>query len=121
MLSHRNLVNNGMAIGRALQCEAEDRICAPVPLYHCFGSVIGCMVSAVYGATLILPSAQFDARATLEAVAAERATTLYGVPTMYIAELEHPDFAQLRHELSAQGRDVRRALPHRAHEKGRRS
>ncbi len=93
MLSHRNLVNNGMAIGRALQCEAEDRICAPVPLYHCFGSVIGCMVSAVYGATLILPSAQFDARATLEAVAAERATTLYGVPTMYIAELEHPDFA----------------------------
>ena len=93
LLSHRNLVNNGMAIGIALKCEAEDRICAPVPLYHCFGSVIGCMVSGVYGATLILPSAQFDARATLEAVAAERATTLYGVPTMYIAELEHPEFA----------------------------
>jgi fatty-acyl-CoA synthase len=92
LLSHRNLVNNGMAIGLALQCEAGDRICAPVPLYHCFGSVIGCMVSAVNGATLILPSAQFDARATLEAVAVERATTLYGVPTMYIAELEHPDF-----------------------------
>jgi len=93
MLTHRGLVNNGMAIGIALRCEAEDRICAPVPLYHCFGSVIGCMVSGVYGATLILPSAQFDARATLEAVAAERATVLYGVPTMYVAELEHPDFA----------------------------
>jgi fatty-acyl-CoA synthase len=93
MLSHRNLVNNGRGIGIALNIGPEDRIVAPVPLYHCFGSVIGCMVSAVYGAALILPSAQFDARATLEAVAAERATTLYGVPTMYIAELEHPDFS----------------------------
>jgi len=93
LLTHRGLVNNGRGIGIALKIEPDDRICAPVPLYHCFGSVIGCMVSGVYGATLILPSAQFDARATLEAVAAERATTLYGVPTMYVAELEHPDFA----------------------------
>lgn len=93
LLTHRGLVNNGMAIGIALRCEPDDRICAPVPLYHCFGSVIGAMVSGVYGATLILPSAQFEPRATLEAVAAERATTLYGVPTMYVAELEHPDFA----------------------------
>jgi fatty-acyl-CoA synthase len=92
MLSHRNLVNNGRGIGIALKISPEDRIVAPVPLYHCFGSVIGCMVSAVYGAALILPAAQFDARATLDAVAAERATTLYGVPTMYIAELEHPEF-----------------------------
>ncbi|MBZ5582334.1 MAG: AMP-binding protein [Acidobacteriia bacterium] len=92
MLTHRNLVNNGMAIGIALQAGPEDRICAPVPLYHCFGSVIGLMVSAVYGAAIILPSAQFDGLATLEAVAAERATTLYGVPTMYVAELERPEF-----------------------------
>lgn len=92
MLTHRGLVNNGRGIGIALDAGAEDRICAPVPLYHCFGSVIGCMVAAVYGAALILPSAQFDARATLEAVEAERATTLYGVPTMYVAELEHPEF-----------------------------
>jgi fatty-acyl-CoA synthase len=92
MLSHRNLVNNGRGIGLALKIGPEDRIVAPVPLYHCFGSVIGCMVSAVYGAALILPSPQFEARATLEAVSEERATTLYGVPTMYIAELEHPDF-----------------------------
>jgi len=92
LLTHRGLVNNGRGIGIALAITPDDRICAPVPLYHCFGSVIGCMVSGVYGAALILPSAQFDPRATLAAVAAERATTLYGVPTMYIAELELPDF-----------------------------
>jgi fatty-acyl-CoA synthase len=92
MLTHRGLVNNGMAIGLALKVTEEDRICAPVPLYHCFGSVIGGMVSCVNGAALILPSPQFEALATLQAVERERATTLYGVPTMYVAELEHPRF-----------------------------
>ena len=92
MLTHRGLVNDGMGIGLCLKAKPADRICAPVPLYHCFGSVIGSMVSTVYGATLILPSAQFDARATLAAVEKERATALYGVPTMYVAEMEHPDF-----------------------------
>jgi fatty-acyl-CoA synthase len=94
LLSHHNLVNDGLAISRALHATFTDRICAPVPLYHCFGSVIGCMVSVTSGAALILPSAQFDARSTLAAVAAERATALYGVPTMFIAELMHPDFSQ---------------------------
>ncbi len=92
MLTHRNLVNNARAMSQSLRMTEEDRICAPVPLYHCFGSVIGTMVSLVSGAALILPSAQFDARATLEAVHAERATSIYGVPTMFIAELAHPDF-----------------------------
>ena len=92
LLSHHNLLNNGMAISLALRATHQDRICAPVPLYHCFGSVIASMVSVVTGATLILPSAQFDARATLEAVHRERATAVYGVPTMFIAELVHPDF-----------------------------
>jgi len=92
LLTHRGLLNNGMAIGLMLKAEETDRICAPVPLYHCFGSVIGSMVSVVYGATLILPSAQFDPVATLQAVAREKATALYGVPTMYVAELEHPQF-----------------------------
>jgi fatty-acyl-CoA synthase len=92
MLSHRNLVNDGMGIGRCLKAEPDDRICSPVPLYHCFGSVIGSMVATVYGAAFILPSPQFDARATLQAVERERATVLYGVPTMYVAELELPDF-----------------------------
>jgi fatty-acyl-CoA synthase len=92
LLTHHNLVNNGLAISRALRATHADRICAPVPLYHCFGSVIGCMVSLTTGAALILPSPQFDVLATLSAVAAERATALYGVPTMFIAELTHPDF-----------------------------
>ena len=93
MLTHRNLVNNGYAMSLCLRMTCDDRICAPVPLYHCFGSVIGTMVSLVSGAALILPAPQFDTRATLEAVHAERATAIYGVPTMFIAELEHPDFA----------------------------
>ena len=94
LLTHRNLVNNGMAIALALEATEQDRICAPVPLYHCFGCVIGCMVSVVTGAALILPSAQFDPLATLEAIHAERATAVYGVPTMFIAELEHPEFSR---------------------------
>ena len=92
LLTHRNLLNNGMGMALGLKATEHDRICAPVPLYHCFGSVIGSMVSVTSGATLILPSAQFDARATLEAVHAERATALYGVPTMFIAQLMHPEF-----------------------------
>jgi fatty-acyl-CoA synthase len=95
LLSHHNLLNNGMAIGLALGCTGDERICAPVPLYHCYGSVIGCMVALVNGAAIILPSAQFDALATLRAVQDERATALYGVPTMYVAELEHPEFPRL--------------------------
>ena len=92
LLTHRNLLNNGMGMALGLKATEHDRICAPVPLYHCFGSVIGCMVSVTSGAALILPSAQFDARATLDAVHAERATALYGVPTMFIAQLMHPEF-----------------------------
>ena len=92
LLTHRGLVNDGLGISIALKATSEDRICAPVPLYHCFGSVIGSMVSVVSGATQILPSAQFDARAVLEAIHNERATIVYGVPTMYVAELEHAEF-----------------------------
>jgi fatty-acyl-CoA synthase len=92
LLTHRGLLNDGMAIGLRLKADDDDRICAPVPLYHCFGSVIASMVSTVYGSALILPGAGFDARATLQAVQNERATMLYGVPTMYVAEMELPDF-----------------------------
>jgi fatty-acyl-CoA synthase len=109
LLTHRGLVNNGMAIGLMLQANEYDRICAPVPLYHCFGSVIGSMVSVVYGATLILPSAQFDALATLEAVHREKATALYGVPTMYVAELGHPEFD--RFDLSSLKKGVMSGAP----------
>jgi len=92
LLTHRGLVNDGLGISIALRASSEDRICAPVPLYHCFGSVIGSMVCVVSGATQILPSAQFDALATMQAVHRERATIVYGVPTMFVAELEHPQF-----------------------------
>jgi fatty-acyl-CoA synthase len=94
LLTHRNLLNNGYYIGRRLKAAAGDRICAPVPLYHCFGCVIGVMVALTSGATLVLPAAQFDALATLEAVQEERCTAIYGVPTMFIAEFEHPRFRE---------------------------
>jgi len=92
MLTHYNLINNGAAMATGLKATPRDRICAPVPLYHCFGSVIGSMVSVTSGATLVLPSARFDALTTLKAVHEERATALYGVPTMFIAQLSHPEF-----------------------------
>jgi fatty-acyl-CoA synthase len=94
LLTHRNLLNNGYYIGLRLKATEKDRICAPVPLFHCFGCVIGVMVALTSGATLVLPSAQFDALATLEAVEAERCTAVYGVPTMFISEFEHPRFAE---------------------------
>ena len=94
MLTHRNLINNGNLMGNNMRITARDRICAPVPLYHCFGCVIGVMVAMTHDATLVLPAAQFDPLATLEAVQAERCTALYGVPTMFIAEFEHPEFSR---------------------------
>ena len=92
LLTHRNILNNGLMIAHALHASDQDRICVPVPMYHCFGCVIGTMVSVTTGAAMILPSAQFDPHAALEAVERERATAIYGVPTMFIAELEHPEF-----------------------------
>jgi fatty-acyl-CoA synthase len=94
LLSHRNILNNGLLIGRQLKFTERDRICVPVPMYHCFGCVIGTMVALTRGAVMILPAPQFDALATLEAIAVERATAVYGVPTMFIAELEHPEFSR---------------------------
>src|SRR6185437_7531542 len=88
------LVNNGLLIGQRLKMTEQDRICVPVPLYHCFGCVIGTMVALTSGAAMILPAPTFDALATLEAIHRERATALYGVPTMFIAELAHPEFSR---------------------------
>jgi fatty-acyl-CoA synthase len=94
LLTHHNLVNNGMAFAAGLCVTEQDRICVPVPLYHCFGCVIGSIVWIVSGCAMVIPAARFDALATLQAVASERATALYGVPAMFIAELEHPDFGR---------------------------
>ncbi|MCC6527206.1 MAG: AMP-binding protein [Polyangiaceae bacterium] len=92
-LSHRNILNNGFFVGEAMRLGPEDRLCIPVPLYHCFGMVLGNLACITHGSAMIFPSEGFDARATLAAVEAERCTALHGVPTMFIAELDHPDFA----------------------------
>jgi fatty-acyl-CoA synthase len=94
LLTHRNLVNNAAVISGGLKISERDKICVPVPLYHCFGCVIGTLVMVVRGATMILPAATFDPLATLQAIHDERASVIYGVPTMFIAELDHPDFCR---------------------------
>jgi fatty-acyl-CoA synthase len=93
MLTHRNLLLNAYYVGVCQKFTESDRICIPVPFYHCFGCVLGTLCSTVYGAAMIVPAEHFDPEATLNAIESERATTLYGVPTMFIAQLEHPTFA----------------------------
>jgi fatty-acyl-CoA synthase len=92
-LTHHNILNNGFFVGELCSYTETDRVCIPVPFYHCFGMVMGNLGCTSHGAAMIIPSRSFDPRATLAAVAAERCTSLYGVPTMFIAELNHPDFA----------------------------
>ncbi len=92
-LSHHNILNNGFFIGETLGYTSADRVCVPVPFYHCFGMVLGNLAIVTHGACIVLPSEAFEARAVLEAVAKERCTSLYGVPTMFIAELGDPFFA----------------------------
>jgi fatty-acyl-CoA synthase len=91
-LTHHNILNNGYFIGERLRYSEHDKVCIPVPLYHCFGMVIGNLACLTHGSTMVLPGEGFDPRATLAAVAEERCTSLYGVPTMFIAELDHPEF-----------------------------
>lgn len=98
MLSHRNLLLNAYYVGDAQRFTADDRVCIPVPFYHCFGCVLGTLAAAVYGAAMIVPADSFQARATLDAIERHRATVLYGVPTMFIAQLQDP---------SLPGRDLR--------------
>ncbi|WOX04908.1 AMP-binding protein [Microbulbifer pacificus] len=92
-LSHRNILNNGFFVAESIGLTEKDRLVIPVPLYHCFGMVMANLGCVTHGATMIYPGEGFDPRAVLETVSAERATALYGVPTMFIAELDHPDFA----------------------------
>jgi fatty-acyl-CoA synthase len=94
LLTHHNLVNNGRIIAHGLRYTEQDRLCSPVPMYHCFGCVIGTMAVIVSGAALILPAPSFDPLATMKAIHDERATSIYGVPTMFIAQLTHPEFSR---------------------------
>ncbi|HWD59548.1 MAG TPA: AMP-binding protein [Stellaceae bacterium] len=91
-LTHHNILNNGFFIARAMKFTEADRLCIPVPLYHCFGMVLGNLACMTHGAAMVYPSEAFEPLATLEAVEAERCTALHGVPTMFIAEMDHPDF-----------------------------
>ncbi|BAJ26533.1 MULTISPECIES: AMP-binding protein [Kitasatospora] len=91
-LSHRNILNNGYFVGELCNYTERDRICIPVPFYHCFGMVMGNLAAVSHGACTVIPAPAFDAATTLAAVAAERCTSLYGVPTMFIAELADPGF-----------------------------
>jgi fatty-acyl-CoA synthase len=94
MLSHRNLVLNAYYVGDCQRFTENDRICVPVPFYHCFGCVLGVLAAAAYGAALVTPAEYFNAEATLAAIEREKATALYGVPTMFIAQLESAEFAK---------------------------
>jgi fatty-acyl-CoA synthase len=93
-LTHFNIVNNGFFVGEGMRLTAEDSICIPVPLYHCFGMVLGVLAAMTHGAASVLSGDGFDPLAVLETVQSERCTALYGVPTMFIAELEHPRFGE---------------------------
>jgi fatty-acyl-CoA synthase len=92
-LSHHNILNNANLQGGMLRYTEADRICIPVPLYHCFGMVLGNLAAVASGACMVYPAESFEPEATLAACASERCTSLYGVPTMFIAQLEHPTFA----------------------------
>jgi fatty-acyl-CoA synthase len=92
-LTHHNILNNGFFIGEACGYTPEDRVCIPVPFYHCFGMVLGNLACTTHGACIVVPAPAFEPGATLRAVVQERCTSLYGVPTMFIAELDLPDFA----------------------------
>ena len=95
-LSHHNVLNNGFFTGERVRYTPDDRICVPVPFYHCFGCVLGNLAALTHGSAIVLPAESFDPEACLRAVQTERCTSLYGVPTMFIAELEHPAFASYR-------------------------
>ncbi|MEO6413815.1 MAG: AMP-binding protein [Pedococcus sp.] len=92
-LSHRNILNNGFFVGELCRYTEADRVCIPVPFYHCFGMVMGNLACTTHGATMVIPAPGFDPAATLKATADEKCTSLYGVPTMFIAEWSLPDFA----------------------------
>jgi fatty-acyl-CoA synthase len=94
VLSHHNILNNGYFVGEGCGYSERDRVCIPVPFYHCFGMVLGNLACTTHGACMVIPAPAFDPVATLAAVESERCTSLYGVPTMFIAELEHERFGE---------------------------
>ncbi len=94
MLTHHNLIANAWYVGDCIEMTGADRLCIPVPFYHCFGCVMGSLTCVTHGSTMVIPSEYFDPLQTLEAISSERCTAVHGVPTMFIAQLGHPDFPQ---------------------------
>ena len=108
-LTHHNIVNNAVACARAMRLAPGEALCIPVPLYHCFGMVLGNLTAASHGVTMVFPGEGFDAHATLEALEAERCTAVHGVPTMFAAMLDHPEFP--RFDLSAMRTGIMAGAP----------
>ena len=98
-LSHRNILNNGYFVTETINLTESDRLCIPVPFYHCFGMVMGNLGCTTHGATMVIPAPGFDPEATLRCIAEERCTAVYGVPTMFIAMQNHPTFRD--HDLTS--------------------
>ena len=97
-LSHHNILNNGYFVGEVLRYTEDDRICVPVPFYHCFGCVLGNMAAVTHGSAVVIPGESFAPDTTLRAIETERCTSIYGVPTMFIAQLDHPRFSSFQFE-----------------------
>jgi fatty-acyl-CoA synthase len=95
-LSHHNILNNGYFVGEVLRYTEHDRICVPVPFYHCFGCVLGNMAAVTHGSAIVIPGESFDPDATLQAIEVQECTSIYGVPTMFIAQMDHPRFGSVR-------------------------
>ena len=112
-LTHHNILNNGFFTAETMRLTEQDRLCIPVPLYHCFGMVMGVLGCLTHGAAMVFPGEGFDPLATLETVAAERCTALYGVPTMFIAQMDHPELREIRRLQPAHRHHGRLALPDR--------
>ena len=117
-LSHHNLANNGFFVGEICGYTEHDRIAVPVPFYHCFGMVMANLAALTHGSCIVIPAPAFEPGATLAAVAEERCTSLYGVPTMFLAELEDPHFRELRPVQPAHRHHGRLAVPGRGDEAG---
>lgn len=98
VLTHHNVVNNGYTIGEGMKFTEKDRLCIPVPFYHCFGMVLSNLACVTHGSTMILPSPAFDAETVLKTIDEEKCTAVHGVPTMFIAELKHPNFNKYRYD-----------------------
>ena len=121
MLSHRNLLLNVFYGGQCQALTEHDRICIPVPFYHCFGCVLGTMMAVVHGAAMVVPAESFDPAATLDAIEKERCTSLYGVPTMFIAQLNDPSLPGRESEIAAHRHHGGQSLPDRNHAGGGRT